>query len=207
MIEPLGSSRGAGPASRARPGDSSGSTRRRARTARELRSGSTSSSSASTPRAGTASCSSSRGSTRPARTASSESVFTGLNPHGVPRHVVQGARRSTELAHDYLWRVHAASPRAGRSASSIARTTRTSSPCACSSSRRRRCGAAAPATSGSGSGCSSTRARRSSRCSSTSRRRSSATRLQERIDDPEKRWKFEPRDLEVRARFDDFQAA
>ena len=32
-------------------------------------------------------------------------------------------------------------------------------------------------------------------------------RLQERIDDPEKRWKFRKRDLDVRARFDDYVAA
>ena len=32
-------------------------------------------------------------------------------------------------------------------------------------------------------------------------------RLQERIDDPEKRWKFRRDDLEVRARFDDYVAA
>jgi PPK2 family polyphosphate:nucleotide phosphotransferase len=33
------------------------------------------------------------------------------------------------------------------------------------------------------------------------------TRLQERIDDPEKRWKFRKADLDVRARFDDYIAA
>jgi polyphosphate kinase 2 (PPK2 family) len=32
-------------------------------------------------------------------------------------------------------------------------------------------------------------------------------RLQERIDDPEKRWKFKRDDLEVRKRFDDYVAA
>jgi polyphosphate kinase 2 (PPK2 family) len=32
-------------------------------------------------------------------------------------------------------------------------------------------------------------------------------RLQERIDDPEKRWKFERNDLEVRERFDEYRAA
>jgi len=32
-------------------------------------------------------------------------------------------------------------------------------------------------------------------------------RLQERIDDAEKRWKFRKRDLEVRARFDEYIAA
>ena len=32
-------------------------------------------------------------------------------------------------------------------------------------------------------------------------------RLQERIDDPEKRWKFRKSDLDVRARFDEYVAA
>ena len=32
-------------------------------------------------------------------------------------------------------------------------------------------------------------------------------RLQERVDDPEKRWKFNPADLETRARYDDYVAA
>ena len=32
-------------------------------------------------------------------------------------------------------------------------------------------------------------------------------RLQERIDDPEKRWKFQREDLEARERFDDYVAA
>jgi polyphosphate kinase 2 (PPK2 family) len=34
-----------------------------------------------------------------------------------------------------------------------------------------------------------------------------ARRLQDRVDDPKKRWKFDPRDLEMRARWDDFQEA
>ena len=94
-----------------------------------------------------------------------------------------------------------------RSASSTARTTRTSSRCGCTRSRPRASGAVGPRTSASGSRCSSTRARRSSRCSSTSRRRSSGRRLQERVDDPRKRWKFRMGDLEVRERFDEFVAA
>ena len=47
-----------------------------------------------------------------------------------PRDVVRRADRD-ELAHDYLWRIHAALPREARSASSTARTTRTSSRCGC----------------------------------------------------------------------------
>ena len=42
---------------------------------------------------------------------------------------------------------------------------------------------------------------------STSRRTSSALRLQERLDDPTKHWKFAVGDLEVRKHWDDYQAA
>ena len=52
-----------------------------------------------------------------------------------------------------------------------------------------------------------TRARRSSRSSCTCRATSSATRLQERLDDPEKRWKFRAGDLDDRAQWDEFAAA
>jgi polyphosphate kinase 2 (PPK2 family) len=54
------------------------------------------------------------------------SVFTGLTPQGC-RVVSFKAPTSTELAHDYLWR-DAACPRAAKSASSTAPTTKTSSP-------------------------------------------------------------------------------
>jgi len=38
-------------------------------------------------------------------------------------------------------------------------------------------------------------------------KREQKQRLQERVDDPTKRWKFDPRDLEMRARWDAFMAA
>ena len=38
-------------------------------------------------------------------------------------------------------------------------------------------------------------------------RKEQKERLQERLDDPEKRWKFRKADLDVRARFDDYLAA
>ena len=60
-----------------------------------------------------------------------------------------------------------------------------------------RSGVAATGTSATSSGRSSTRERRSSRCSSTCRARMQRARLQERIDDPEKRWKFRHDDLDV----------
>ena len=72
-------------------------------------------------------------------------VFTGLNPQGC-RAVSFKAPTSTELAHDFLWRIHAALPELVRSASSTAPTTRTSSPCGCSASCPRMSGRGARAT-------------------------------------------------------------
>ena len=81
------------------------------------------------------------------------SVFSGLNPQGC-RVVSFKAPTSTELAHDYFWRVHAVLPARGD-------------------------------------------------VSKVEQRK----RLQERIDNPEKRWKFRLEDLDVRKRFDDYIAA
>ena len=51
-------------------------------------------------------------------------VFTGLNPHGC--RVTDFKQPSlTDLAQDYLWRIHAACPPTARSGSGTARTTRT----------------------------------------------------------------------------------
>ena len=133
-------------------------------------------------------------------------VLTGVNPQGC-RIVSFKVPTATELAHDYLWRVHAACPARGEIGifnrshyeDVVAVRVRGLAP--------RRSGAALPSTSASSSGCSSTRARPSSRSSSTSRRTSSGKRLQERLDDPEKRWKFRLGDLDDRARWDDYIAA
>ena len=81
-----------------------------------------------------ASCSCCRASTPRGRTGRSSSVLTGVNPQGC-RIVSFKAPSATELAHDYLWRVHAGARSAARSGSSTARTTRTWSRCACASSR------------------------------------------------------------------------
>ena len=43
-------------------------------------------------------------------------VLTGLNPQGCSGRQLQGAHRRVDLAHDYLWRVHAAARRGGSSA-------------------------------------------------------------------------------------------
>ena len=52
-----------------------------------------------------------------------------------------------------------------------------------------------------------TRARPSSRSSCTSRRGEQRRRLQERLDNPEKRWKFRLGDLDDRRHFGEYQAA
>ncbi len=87
-------------------------------------------------------------------------VFTGLNPHGC--RVEDFAQpSSTELAHDYLWRVHARCPARGqigiwnRSHYEDVIAVRVHD------SLRRRCGGGASGTSASSSACWPTRARRS----------------------------------------------
>ena len=67
-----------------------------------------------------------------------KSVFSGRQPAGLPGHVVQGPDGHRARARLPLARARGNSPRAATSGSSIARTTRTPSPCACSTSRRRR---------------------------------------------------------------------
>ena len=62
----------------------------------------------------------------------------------------------------------------------------------CASSRPPRRSSSATTRSTPSRGCSSRTARRSSSSCSTSRRRSRRERLQERLDDPQKHWKFNP---------------
>ena len=135
------------------------------------------------------------------------SVFTGVNPQGC-RVVSFSEPTPTELAHDYLWRVHAALPGARRDRHLQPLPLRGRRRGSRAQARRaRRSGSAGTSTSATSSDCSPTRARPSSRSSCTSRATSSAIRLQERLDDPEKRWKFRAGDLDDRALWDDFVAA
>jgi PPK2 family polyphosphate:nucleotide phosphotransferase len=133
-------------------------------------------------------------------------VFTGLNPQGC-RVTSFKAPTSTELAHDYLWRVHAAVPARGeigifnRSHYEDAVTVRVLDLAPKHVTARR------PAH---------IREWERMLCDegttivkvflnlSTDEQRA---RLQERVDDPEKQWKFNPGDLEVRKRFADYIAA
>ena len=62
-------------------------------------------------------------------------------------------------------------------------------------------------TSASSSGCSSTRARTLVKICLHVSKEEQGKRLQERLDDPEKRWKFRLGDLDDRELWDDFTAA
>ena len=130
-------------------------------------------------------------------------VFTGVNPQGV-RVVSFRAPTDTERAHDYLWRIHAALPSRGEIG--IFNRSHYEDVVAV------RLHALAPEEVWS---------RRPGHIREWERmladegttlvkvflnvsKKEQQARLQERIDDPEKRWKFRKDDLAVRARFDDY---
>ncbi|HVW18754.1 MAG TPA: PPK2 family polyphosphate kinase [Solirubrobacteraceae bacterium] len=134
------------------------------------------------------------------------SVFTGLNPQGV-RVVSFKAPTSNERAHDYLWRVHKALPVRGEIG--IFNRSHYEDYVAV-----RMLGLAPKEVWGRRPG----HFREWERMlvdegtavvkvflnvSKDEQRR----RLQERVDDPAKRWKFRAEDLEVRKRFDDYLQA
>jgi PPK2 family polyphosphate:nucleotide phosphotransferase len=133
-------------------------------------------------------------------------VFEGVNPQGVRVTSFQ-APVGQELRHDYLWRIHAALPPRGtigvfnRSHYEDLVTVRVLG-LAPEQVWSRRAGHLRDfermlADEG-------TTLVKVFLHVSKDRQRS---RLQERIDDPKKRWKFSPSDLSVRKRFDDFTAA
>ena len=93
-------------------------------------------------------------------------------------------------------------------ASSTAAITKTCWCRGCDGMHRRQGGRArASRTSATSSACWPKPAPSSSRCSCTSRSDEQRERLQERIDDPDKQWKFDPLDLEQRKQWDDYQRA
>ena len=128
------------------------------------------------------------------------SVFTGVNPQGCR---VESFKVPTtdELAHDFLWRVHARCPARGeigifnRSHYEDVVAVRVREP-------RRRDGVveALRAHRARSSDCSRTRAHRSVKVFLHQSRDEQRKRLQERVDDPEKRWKFRLGDLDDRAK-------
>jgi PPK2 family polyphosphate:nucleotide phosphotransferase len=133
-------------------------------------------------------------------------VFEGLNPQGV-RVASFKAPTSTELAHDYLWRVHAALPARGeigifnRSHYEDVVAVRMLDLQPEKTWKRRPGHIVAWERMLVDEG--TTIVKIFLNVSKDEQRE----RLQERIDDPEKRWKFRKGDLEVRARFDEYVAA
>jgi PPK2 family polyphosphate:nucleotide phosphotransferase len=133
-------------------------------------------------------------------------VLTGVNPQGC-RVVSFRQPTTTELAHDYLWRVHALCPARGEIAifnrshyeDVVATRVRGTAP---ADSWRRRCGhirAFEQLLADEGT----TVVKIFLHVSRAEQRR----RLQERLDNPEKRWKFRLGDLDDRDLWDEYLAA
>jgi PPK2 family polyphosphate:nucleotide phosphotransferase len=133
-------------------------------------------------------------------------VFEGVNPQSC-RVVPFKAPSSSELAHDYLWRVHAALPQRGeigifnRSHYEDVVTVRLLGLAPEKVWKRRPGHIVAWERLLADEGTSIVKVFLN--VSNGEQRR----RLQERVDDPEKRWKFRKGDLDVRARFDEYIAA
>ncbi|MFO1030486.1 MAG: polyphosphate kinase 2 family protein [Planctomycetota bacterium] len=134
------------------------------------------------------------------------SVFDGVNPQGVK---VACFKQPTanELAHDFLWRVHPHAPAAGeiaiwnRSHYEDVLIARVHDLCneTCWRARYEHIAAFEKMLAGEG-----TTIRKFFLHIGKDEQRQ---RLQERIDDPKKRWKWSSRDLDERARWDDYQRA
>ena len=134
------------------------------------------------------------------------SVFTGLSPQGC-RVVSFKAPTSTELAHDYLWRIQAALPTRGeigifnRSHYEDVVTVRVNGLAPDEVWRRR------PGHIREWERMLVDEGTSIVKVFLNVSKEEQLRRFQERIDDPEKRWKFRREDLEVRARFDEYLAA
>jgi PPK2 family polyphosphate:nucleotide phosphotransferase len=133
-------------------------------------------------------------------------VFEGVNPQGC-RVVSFKAPTSSELAHDYLWRVHASLPGRGeigifnRSHYEDVVAVRILQLVPDEVWKRRPHHIVEWERMLVDEG--TTLVKAFLNVSKEEQRQ----RLQERLDDPEKRWKFRKADLDVRARFDDYIAA
>ena len=134
------------------------------------------------------------------------SVFAGVSPRGAAS--CRSARRPAPSSRTTTSGACTPSFRPGaRSASSTARTTRTSSRYGSASSRPRRCGAAGPAHIREWERMLADEGTTLVKVFLHVSKEEQRKRLQERIDDPEKRWKFQREDLEARERFDDYVSA
>jgi PPK2 family polyphosphate:nucleotide phosphotransferase len=135
-----------------------------------------------------------------------KSVFTGVNPQGC-RVVSFRAPTSTELAHDYLWRVHAELPPRGEIGifnrshyeDVVAVRMLKLAPEVVWKRRPAHIREFERMLVDEGT----TLVKVFLNVSKDEQRR----RFQERVDDPEKRWKFRKDDLKVRERFDDYRGA
>jgi PPK2 family polyphosphate:nucleotide phosphotransferase len=134
------------------------------------------------------------------------SVFSGLSPQGC-RVVSFRAPTSTDLAHDYLWRIHAALPVRGeigifnRSHYEDVVTVRVQRLAPEEVWRRR------PGHIREWERMLVEEGTSIVKVFLNVSKEEQRTRFQERVDDPEKRWKFRREDLEVRARLDEYLAA
>jgi PPK2 family polyphosphate:nucleotide phosphotransferase len=134
------------------------------------------------------------------------SVFTGVNPIGI-RVSSFGVPSETELAHDYLWRIHAELPRRGtigvfnRSHYEDVVAVRMHSLAPEEVWRRR------PAHLREWERMLVDEGTTIVKVFLNVSRDEQRLRFQERIDDPAKRWKFRMGDLEVRERFDEYVTA
>ena len=133
-------------------------------------------------------------------------VFTGLNPQGC-RVSSFKAPTPVELAHDFLWRVHAQCPERGmigifnRSHYEDIVTVRVLGlvPPAVWKARAQRVNEFEELLAGDGTTVL--------KCFLHVSQEEQAARLAERVSDPTKEWKSNPKDLETNKRFDDFTAA
>jgi PPK2 family polyphosphate:nucleotide phosphotransferase len=133
-------------------------------------------------------------------------AFAGLNPQGC-RVVAFAAPTSTELAHDYLWRVHAALPARGEIGifnrshyeDVVAVRMRELAP---KEVWQRR-----PAHIREWERMLADEGTTIVKVFLNVSRDEQRQRFQERVDDPEKRWKFRLEDLEVQKRYDDYLSA
>ena len=134
------------------------------------------------------------------------SVFSGLSPQGC-RVVSFKEPTSTELAHDYLWRIQAALPTRGeigifnRSHYEDVVTVRVQQLVSEDVWRRR------PGHIREWERMLVDEGTSLVKVFLNVSKEEQRKRFQERIDDPEKRWKFRREDLEVRARLDEYLAA
>jgi PPK2 family polyphosphate:nucleotide phosphotransferase len=133
-------------------------------------------------------------------------VFEGVNPQACSVHSFK-APSSTELAHDYLWRVHAVLPERGTVGifnrshyeDVIAVRMLELAPEEVWRRRPRHINEFERMLSDEGTTVVKVFLHVS--------KEEQATRFRERIDDPEKQWKFRSADLDVHARYDEYMAA